>query len=562
MANEPRDRGEPRAAARRLTKAKFIEELAQVGSALRARIDADVDAFPVDEAARRERVRRVIDPVDGFRFFCQTYFPHYIPPGAEPSLLHQHLYEDLPTLVAAGKTRGRRLLKIAPRGSAKSTIGTQLFSLYCAMLKKKRFIIVAMDVWEQAALMLEAIKVELESNPRLAMDFPDAVGSGRRWREGEIVTRTDVMLLAAGARQKLRGRRFGPFRPDLVLLDDLENDENVTSPEFRQKLENWVLKVICELGPPDGSMDIVMVGTILHHDAVLVRLSRKPGFQATKFKALLQEPDRMDLWEQWQEIYLNESEDAADVFYAERRSEMDKGAVLNWPSVKPLLLLMKARATSFSAFMSEQQGEPVSEGAPFKDLTFWVLRRREWILFGGVDPSLGKAGRTRDPSAILVGALDRSSSTPVLDVVEASIRKRLPDVIIADVIAMQREHNCALWFVETIQFQEFLRTELMARALREGVPLPAIPVTPIADKTLRIERLQPPIASGLIRFSQHQSVLLEQLRQWPNGDHDDGPDCLEMLWTGAITYGVGAVTAASLPQAGGARRDTLGGYRL
>lgn len=559
MASDPLAR-EP---VRRLTKAKFLEELAQVGSSLRARIDADVDAFPVDEAARRARVRRVSDPAEGFRFFCQTYFPHYIPPGAEPSLLHQHLYEDLPALVAPGSARpGRRLLKIAPRGSAKSTIGTQLFSLWCALLKKKRFIIIAMDVWEQAALMLEAIKVELESNPRLAMDFPDAVGAGRRWREGEIVTRTDVMLLAAGARQKLRGRRFGPFRPDLVLLDDLENDENVTSPEYRQKLENWILKVVCELGPPDGSMDLVMVGTILHHDAVLVRLSRKPGFQATKFKALLQEPDRMDLWEAWQELYLNDSEEAADAFYVAHKRDMDAGAVLNWPSVKPLLLLMKARATSFSAFMSEQQGEPVSEGAPFKDLTFWVQVRRDWITFGAVDPSLGRAGRQRDPSAILVGALDRSGNSPVLDVVEASIRKRLPDVIIADVIAMQRAHGCQLWFVESVQFQEFLRTELMARALREGVPLPAIPVQSITDKTLRIERLQPPIAGGLIRFSQHQSVLLEQLRQWPNGDHDDGPDCLEMLWTGAIRYGAGAMTSTSLPQIAGGRPDRFGGYRL
>lgn len=558
MASDPLVR-EP---ARRLSKAKFLEELAQVGASLRARIDADVDAFPVDEAARRDRVARASDPAGGFRFFCQTYFPHYIPPGSEPSLLHQHLYEDLPTLVAAGKTRGRRLLKIAPRGSAKSTIGTQLFSLWCALLRKKRFVIIAMDVWEQAALMLEAIKVELESNPRLAMDFPDATGAGRRWREGEIVTRTDVMLLAAGARQKLRGRRFGPFRPDLVLLDDLENDENVTSPEYRQKLENWILKVVCELGPPDGSMDIVMVGTILHHDAVLVRLSRKPGFQATKFKALLRDPDRMDLWDQWQEVYLNESEEAADAFYAVRKVEMDAGAVLNWPSVKPLLLLMKARATSFAAFMSEQQGEPVSEGAPFQHLTFWVQVRRDWITFGAVDPSLGRAGRRRDPSAILVGALDRSSSTPVLDIVEASIRKRLPDVIIADVIAMQRAHGCQLWFVETVQFQEFLRTELMARALREGVALPAIPVQSITDKTLRIERLQPPIAGGLIRFSQHQSVLLEQLRQWPNADHDDGPDCLEMLWTGAISYGAGAVMSTAALQGAGGRPDTFGGWRL
>ncbi|MEI2686515.1 MAG: hypothetical protein V9G14_09880 [Cypionkella sp.] len=34
------------------------------------------------------------------------------------------------------------------------------------------------------------------------------------------------------------------------------------------------------------------------------------------------------------------------------------------------------------------------------------------------------------------------------DVVEASIRKRLPDIIISDTIALQREYHCLLWFVE------------------------------------------------------------------------------------------------------------------
>lgn len=552
---------ELRGGTKRLTRAGFIEALAKTASTLRARIDAEVDGFPVDEAARRERIAKVNDPVTGFRFFCQTYFPHYV--KSAPSLLHEHLYADLPTLVAPGKTKGKRKLKIAPRGSAKSTLSTQLFSLWCALRRQKRFIIIVMDVWEQAALMLEAIKVELESNPRLAMDFPDAVGEGRRWREGEIVTRTDVMFLAAGARQKLRGRRFGPHRPDLVLLDDIENDENVASPEYRQKLESWVLKVVCELGPPDGSMDLVIVGTILHHDAVLVRLSRKPGFETAKFRAIERDPERMDLWETWQEIYLNESEDGADAFYEQNRAEMDRGVVLNWPQVKPLLLLMKARATSFSAFMSEQQGEPVSEGAPFQQLTFWVMKRTDWLFFGAVDPSLGRQGRKRDPSAILVGALDRSGRATILDVVEASIRRRLPDVIISDVIAMQREFRCQLWFVESVQFQEFLRTELMTRALSEGVALPAMPVMPTADKTLRIERLQPPVAAGLIRFSQHQTVLLEQLRQWPNGDHDDGPDALEMLWSGAIQHGAGALTSLEgLRGLPAVRPNIMGGYRL
>ena len=121
-----------------------------------------------------------------------------------------------------------------------------------------------------------------------------------------------------------------------------------------------------------------------------------------------------------------------------------------------------------------------------------------------------------------------------MDVLEASIRRRLPDIIIADTIALQKEYHCMLWFVEAVQFQEFLRTTLMKAAVNAGVPLSAIPVIPFADKDLRIERLQPPMAAAQIRLHKSQSTLIDQLQQWPAADHDDGPDCLDMLWQESI----------------------------
>ncbi|RCH23254.1 hypothetical protein CSC42_0003 [Pseudomonas aeruginosa] len=62
--------------------------------------------------------------------------------------------------------------------------------------------------------------------------------------------------------------------------------------------------------------------------------------------------------------------------------------------------------------------------------------------------------------------------------VEAAIRKRLPDKIIEDVIAMQRAYHCLVWGVEAVQFQEFLRTELVKRSAKAGCPVPARAITP------------------------------------------------------------------------------------
>ncbi|EFO32486.1 conserved hypothetical protein [Roseibium sp. TrichSKD4] len=540
---------------RKISDREFKEELAKVYETFSQQIALQVDAFPVDDQARRERLKCVRDPETGYRYFAETYFPHYL--TSAPSRLHQTLYEVLPEIVRS--KQGKRELVIAPRGSAKSTHCSLMFPLWCIVTGRKHYITLFMDAFEQAAVMIEALKAELTANPRLRYDFPDVFGEGRMWREGVIVTRNNVKVEGFGTGKKVRGRRHGAHRPDLAIFDDVENDENVQNPKQRNKLENWILKAALKLGPPDGSMDVFFAGTVLHHDAVIVRFAKRPGWSVREFRAILTWPDRMDLWDRWEEAYLNDGEVEAEAFYSAHRSEMDAGAVLNWPEVHSLYRLMLERAASHAAFESEYQNNPIDEDNPFQDLIWWVQVKREWLFFGAIDPSLGKKNRNRDPSAILIGGYDRANN--VLDVVEASIRRRLPDMIIADAIAFQRDYRCQLWFVEAVQFQELLRTDLMKEAARLGLAMPCIPISPIADKELRIERLQPPVHAGLIRFHRSQKVLLDQLQQWPNGDHDDGPDCLEMLWTHTLEK-AGSSLLSSTVSAGPLRGQSFEGYRL
>ncbi|AWD21603.1 phage terminase large subunit [Fuscovulum blasticum] len=540
-----------------VSKKEFRDRLAEMAQEFARNIELSVEAFPSDPAAKAERLRRVsMFGEDGFEFFLKTYLPHYV--KGEDSLFHRAIFDLAPKILTANK--GLREMLIAPRGSSKSTHISLGFALYCIVLRKTRYCLEVCDVYAQAALLIEAIKAELESNPRLQTDFPEACGKGRVWREGEIVTRQNIRVEGLGAGQKLRGRRHGPHRPDLMFFDDIENDEQVRSPDQRDKLESWINKAALKVGPPDGSMHVLWVNTILHWDAVTVRESKKPAWNVTKFQAIMKWPDRMDLWEEFEELYHNDGEDAARAFYDARVAEMDAGAVVNWPAVQPLAWLMLQRAGGHDSFATEYQNQPISEGNPFAKLVFWTQPVREWIHFGAIDPSLGKKNKGRDPSAILIGGFDRLSGK--MDVVEASIRRRLPDIIISDTIALQREYRCLLWFVESVQFQEFLRTSLMVEAARQGVGISAVPIIPAADKNLRIERLQPPIAAGLIRLNPTQTTLIEQLQQWPNGAHDDGPDTLDMLWQHTLFYAgggaAGQMQTASAPTGG----DRLGGYRL
>jgi len=513
-----------------LTRKDFLAELAKLADSLRRTIEAECDGFAADPAASRERRGRV---QHDFAFFRHTYFPHYVTFG--DSVLHTWLDATLPALV--DRPDGQRLAVAAPRGEAKSTVVSLIFVVWCVVTGRKRYIPLVADVFEQAAAtLLEPIKAELEVNPRLAMDFPEACGQGRVWNAGVVVTAGGAKLQAFGSGKRMRGLRHGPHRPDLVICDDLENDENVKSPEQRDKLESWLKKTVLSLGAADDTMDVILVGTVLHYDSVLSRLLGNRLWRSRTFRAVIEWPHRLDLWDRWEEILLAEGEDAARAFYDERAAAMEAGAVVSWPSARPLYTLMVKRARDgHDAFDSEQQNDPVAgDGAPFAGcITFWVERRDDWLFFGALDPSLGKSGHSRDPSAILVGGYSRERGE--LDVVEAAIRKRLPDRIIEDAIAMQQHYRCLLWAVEAVQFQEFLRTELIRRARERGLAFPARGVSPIADKVLRIEAMQPYVAQGRIRLHPSQTTLVEQLKHFPRADHDDGPDALEMLWQAATT---------------------------
>jgi predicted phage terminase large subunit-like protein len=533
----------------RLLKEKdFLEELHAYADEQRRLVEAECSGFATDPVSRLARIALTRN---NFEQFCRMYFPHYVKP--ETSVFHEWLYSAFPKLV--DMPTGQLMNVSAPRGEAKSTLGTQLGTLWLVVTGRKHFIPIVMDALGQAATMLEAVKVELESNPRLQMDYPEVCGAGRVWNAGIIVTRNNVKVQAFGSGTRMRGLRHGPYRPDMVFLDDIENDENVRSKEQRDKTQSWVQKVVLPLGPPDGSMDVLYLNTILHYDSVANRLHKNPQWRTRKkFQSIIQWPDAMDLWQKWEELYVNQEanasdmEDAetdADAFYRVNKAAMDKGAIVSWPGMRPLLKLMQIRAGDHHAFDCEYQNDPTnSEGSFFQTLTFWVQPCRDWVFYGAHDPSLGKNNKGRDPAASLVGGFDREHG--VLDVVEAIVARRIPDKQISDIIELQRTYLCLVWGVESVQFQEFLRTELVKRSAKAGVPVPAVPLHPSTDKALRIESLSPHVANALIRFRQAHTVLNSQLRHWPEADHDDGPDALHMLWMLAVSRAGGV----SIPRIG------------
>ncbi|MDN5665081.1 MAG: phage terminase large subunit [Psychrobacter sp.] len=531
---------------------EFADRLKDIARALQADIDAHCNDWDNDPAAIKERVEKVNDKVTGFEYFVTHYFPHYLRNPSQ-SHLHKYLFARLPQILSSERSELDALA--APRGEAKSTIVTRLFALYCVVTDQKKYIAIISDSIDQSSEFLQAIKTELEFNPRIKADFPKAFGTGRIWQTETINTANGIKIQCAGARKKMRGWVYGAYRPDLVLLDDLENDENVENPDQRDKLERWLKRTPLKLAAAGEKMDVVYIGTILHHDSVLNRILKNKGWTTRVFRALIEWPDNMKLWDEWEAIYHDEGELAAIAFYQKNKRKMDKGAVVSWDA-RPILELMIIRARDgHSNFDSELQNDPAAgEDSPFSEsINYWRELPAGLIYFAAVDPSLGKKSKTRkkgDPSAIIVGGYDRMHG--ILYIVVADIQRRTPDKIISDVIKYQKEYPQILgWAVESVAFQEFLRTELVKRSAQQGIHVPAIPVFPHGDKALRIIALQPHMANGLILLHHKQKTLIAHFTHFPKHENDDGPDGTEMAWKLATGFSRAAATpmaAFNVPQ--------------
>ena len=83
----------------------------------------------------------------------------------------------------------------------------------------------------------------------------------------------NVKIMVCSIEQSIRGMRFGEHRPDLIILDDIEDLDSVKTREGRNKTWDWLTGDIIPAG--SRSTRIIAVGNLLHEDSVMKRLQRK-----------------------------------------------------------------------------------------------------------------------------------------------------------------------------------------------------------------------------------------------------------------------------------------------
>ena len=500
------------------------------------RVGDFVDIFYQELAARHGWARRYQTNRNGHAgllAWANKYVPEHF---AKPcSAMHQWLGRHLDKMT---QVRGAKLNVLGPRGGAKSTIATLAFPLRAAVEHIEPYVWIVSDTKHQACAHLENVKAELLDNPRLAEAFPQAVGRGPVWRSGGIVLRNGASIEAFGTGQRIRGRRRGAHRPSLIICDDLQNDGHTRSAVQREYSREWFHGTLLKAGTTQTN--VVNLATALHREALAMELHETPGWVSRRFQSIERWPENMTLWNRWEAIYADAAnpryQQAARAFYEEHTDAMHAGAVVLWPDVEDLYALMCMRAESgHTAFEREKQNSPINP-----DLCEWPEEYfDEHIWFDtwpgnlvaktlALDPSKGSDARRGDYSALVAAGVDRQG----IVYLEADLARRPTPQIVADGVELYQQFQPDVFGIEANQFQDLLAIEFDVEFRRQGM-LAARP-WPLENRTnklVRIRRLGPYLAGRRLRFKDNSPgtrMLVEQLRQFPNADHDDGPDAAEM----------------------------------
>jgi|GEM_PF-283846 predicted phage terminase large subunit-like protein len=485
-------------------------------AALKAIEKVEKELQAVSDPVARERRKKA---EKDFFFFCKTYLAgdFSAPPAEYQKLLVQIINKEAVSKEDVEKlkrfihskyhgylkpiSRLKGIVDIEPRGHGKSTRMALAYPLWRLLTKRSRFVVLVASSEREAQRSLKFIKWELLGNELIVNDFGNL--RTETWRADYVELANGTAIQALGANSSMRGLRFKDpttgktFRPDLVICDDIMRDELAYSSVQREKLYDWFKRTVLPLGK---DIFIVVINTIFHADDLPSRLLREieegklSSWLGLRFSAFL-EDGKTPLWpEYWSRKALEE----------------------------------KKQALGSLKFATEYMNEPLlEEDRLFKEEWFQFYSAKELPerdsleVVMGVDPAVGKAGG--DYSAIVV--LGRHGSG-LLYVLETYARKVSPTGFMDALFEIYERWKPGVILFETVAFQEVYKDEILREGSRRGIFLPIKEVKPRASKEVRAQKLAPLIENGLLLFRKEQKLLIQQLVEFPKGDHDDLVDAL------------------------------------
>jgi len=300
--------------------------------------------------------------------FLKTYMPATFSLPWSPD--HKLVIEKIQKCIMGGGLFSEAM----PRGSGKTQMCAGA-ALWGALYGHRRYIVLIGAKAGNTREIQEGIMTEVRCNDMLYDDFPEVCHAVRhidgigqraagqtykgkpthiRWNKDGLrfpmipdSKSAGVIIEADGLGSAIRGKHFKlsdgtTLRPDLVLLDDPQTEDDARSVTQCDKLEDLIEKAVLGLGGPDVKISALMACTIIEkHDLSDRYLDHKrhPEWRGECFKMVYKWPDEQEgMWEEYADMRRGEKggdnreewEKMATEYYRENQEAMDAGAEVAW----------------------------------------------------------------------------------------------------------------------------------------------------------------------------------------------------------------------------------------
>ena len=158
------------------------------------------------------------------------------------------------------------------RELAKSTI-IMFIIMYLVLTEKKRNIVLTSNSNDNAARLLNVYRGQLEANQRIRHYYGNQRGS--KWTEEHFITQKGASFFAVGARQSPRGFKLEEVRPDVILPDDFDTDEECRNPEVLNDKWNWFEQALYFTRSISESLLTIWCGNVIAKDCCIIRAGNK-----------------------------------------------------------------------------------------------------------------------------------------------------------------------------------------------------------------------------------------------------------------------------------------------
>jgi len=314
---------------------------------------------------------------------------------------------------------------------------------------------------------------ELRENEELIRDF--------KIREFVTDQKTDIIvkcedgyefrLIARGAEQKIRGRKWQGKRPGLIVFDDIEDDEQVENRDRRKKFRRWFFRA-CKQALRDGGK-MRGHGTILHEDSLLSHLMRNREWNSVIYKAHAGFDDFTDIL--WPEKF------------PEKRLRSIRQEFIN--------------EGDSSGYSQEYLNDPFDfEDAYLRKDDFLPMKDDDYdtskIVCAAVDFAVSKADAANRTS-FSIGGKDINN---ILHFTDQRLGRWDSLEIVEEFFSVQKRHNPEMIFVEDGVIWKSIYPVLAREMQKRDIWISLKPIMPVKDKAVRGRSLQKRMRAGGCRF--------------------------------------------------------------